>query len=214
MAVTIRRFIAALIALASLGAHAAGNPAAGQQKAAACTACHGPDGNSLADMWPKLAGQLPEYLLKQMKDFKAGKRQDEQMSPQVANLAETDMPDIAAFFAAQLVKPGAGNQALLARGEQLYRKGKSRPTPVTACIGCHGPGGAGNRDWSKTQSRSPTVLAPAIGGQHTAYVDKQLKAYRSGGRHNDVANVMRDVARGLDDAEVAALAAYVTTLKR
>jgi cytochrome c553 len=206
--------LAVLAASAAFPASAAGNPEAGQQKAAACTACHGPDGNSLADMWPKLAGQLPDYIVKQLKDFKAGKRTDEQMSPQVANLAEADMPDIAAYFATQKIKPGEGDKNLRAKGEQIYLKGKGRPAPVTACVGCHGPAGAGNRDWDKTWSKVPAVLAPGIGGQHAAYVDKQLKAYRSGARGNDPAKVMRDIAARLDDGEIAALAAYVATLKR
>jgi cytochrome c553 len=205
-----------LIVLASLAslAAAAGNADLGQQKAAVCIACHGQDGNSQADMWPKLAGQLPDYIVKQLKDFKAARRQDDQMSPQAANLSEPDMHDIAAFFAAQTVKPGSADKALIARGEQIYLKGKGRPTPVTACIGCHGPAGAGNRDWNKTWSQMPTVLAPAIGGQHAAYLDKQIKAYRSLTRTNDVAHVMRDITRGLDDADITALAAYVSTLKR
>lgn len=214
MAGTTRTLLAVLIATASLAAEAAGNPEAGRQKAAACMACHGPDGNSPADMWPKLAGQLPEYIVKQLQDFKAGRRQDEQMSPQAANVAEIDMADIAAFFAAQTVKPGEADKTKLALGEHIYRKGKGRPVPATACLGCHGPAGAGNKDWGKTQSRVPTVLAPAIGGQHAAYLEKQLKAYRDGQRGNDAAGVMRELARGLTDHEVAALAAYVATLKR
>lgn len=205
--------VAALATSAAFAAAAAGSPDAGQQKAAACMACHGPDGNSLADMWPKLAGQLPDYVVKQLKDFKAGKRTDEQMSPQVTNLAETDMPDIAAYFASQAIKPGEGDKGLRAKGEQLYLKGKGRPTPVTACVGCHGPAGAGNRDWNKTWSKAPAVLAPGIGGQHAAYIEKQLKAYRDGARGNDPAKVMRDIARGLDDGEIKALAAYAATLK-
>lgn len=206
--------VAALLLTMTTAALGAGDAAAGAQKAAACTACHGADGNSLADMWPKLAGQLPDYLVKQMKDFKSGLRKDEQMSPQAANLAEADMPDIAAFFAVQKVRPAAVDKALRAKGEQLYLRGKGRPTPVTACVGCHGPAGGGNRDWQRMQVRAPVLLAPAIGGQHAAYVAKQLIAYRDGGRRNDPAQVMRDVARGLDDGEVAALAAYAAALGR
>ena len=206
--------LAVLGAGASPGALAAGDPAAGQQKAAACMACHGPDGNSLADMWPKLAGQVPDYIVKQLQDFKAGRRADEQMSPQAANLSEQDMADIAAFFAGQKPSAAESDKALLARGEQLYLKGKGRPQPVTACTGCHGPAGAGNRDWKKLMSQAPAVLAPAIGGQHPAYVTKQLKAYRDGSRGNDAARVMRDIARGLGDMEIAALAAHIARLGR
>lgn len=200
--------------LVSPGVGAAGNADIGQGKVAVCVACHGPDGNSLADMWPKLAGQLPDYIVKQLRDFKAGRRADEQMSPQVANLAESDMPDIAAYFAAQTINPGVSDLSLRAKGEQIYLKGKGRPTPVTACVGCHGPTGAGNKDWNKTWSKVPVVLAPAIGGQHAAYIDKQLKAYRLGVRSNDPARVMRDVAHGLNDEEIGALATYVAGLRR
>lgn len=214
MKVWLRTACLLAVAAISTAFAADGSPSLGQQKAAACMACHGEDGNSLADMWPKLAGQLPDYLLKQMKDFKAGRRSDEQMSPQAANLAEADMPDIAAWFAAQAIKPGEGDTALRAQGEQLYLKGKGRPVPATACIGCHGPTGAGNKDWQKTWTKAPAVLAPGIGGQHAAYVEKQLKAYRDGTRNNDPAKVMRDIARGLNDNEIKALAAYVATLKR
>jgi cytochrome c553 len=199
--------------LFSFGAKAAGSAAAGQEKAAVCMACHGPDGNSLADNWPKLAGQSPDYIVKQLRDFKAGRRSDEQMSPQVANLTEADMLDLAAFFSTQKVAPGESDKTLRLQGEQIYRKGKGRPVPTTACIGCHGPAGEGNRAWAKTWSTLPTVLAPAIGGQHAAYVDKQLKAYREGSRSNDAAKVMRDITRGLSDIEVKALAAYITGLK-
>lgn len=195
-------------------AEAAGNPEAGQQKAAACMACHGPDGNSLADMWPKLAGQLPEYIVKQLQDFKAGRRKDEQMSPQAANLSEQDMADIAAFFSSQKVAPAEGDKTLQSRGETLYLKGRGRPQPVTACTGCHGPTGAGNRNWDKTMSRAPAVLAPALGGQHPAYVAKQLKAYRDASRSNDAAKVMQDIAHNLGDAEITAVAAHIARLTR
>lgn len=210
----IALLLAVLTVSNAFSVEAAGDPAAGEKRAAACMACHGPDGNSLADMWPKLAGQMPEYLIKQMQDFKAGRRSDEQMSPMAANLAEHDMPDIAAWFAAQTIKPGESDKALRAKGELLYLKGKGRPTSVTACIGCHGPTGAGNKDWNKTWAKVPAVLAPGIGGQHAAYIEKQLLAYRAGTRNNDPARVMRDIARGLDDAEISALAAYIAGLVR
>lgn len=210
---SIAVLLTVLVAAAG-SAGAAGNPEAGRQKAAACMACHGQDGNSLADMWPKLAGQVPEYIVKQLQDFKAGRRSDEQMSPQAANLGEQDMQDIAAFFAGQKVSVAEGDRTQQARGEQIYLKGKGRPQPVTACTGCHGPSGAGNREWNKTMSLAPAVLAPALGGQHPAYIAKQLKAYRDGQRGNDAARVMRDIARGLADTEIAALSAHIALLGR
>ena len=178
--------------LASGSVGAAGNPEAGQQKAAACMACHGADGNSPplpppTEQWPKLAGQVPEYLLKQLHDFKAGRRSNEQMSPQAQAVSDADMADIAAFFAGQKIGPNeAVDKDQLARGESIFLKGKSRPRLVPACVGCHGPNGVGNRDWARIMSKAPTVLAPAIGGQHASYIAKQLKSYRDGSRGNDV----------------------------
>ena len=201
-------------------AGAAGNPEAGQQKAAACMACHGADGNSPplpppTEQWPKLAGQLPEDPLKQLHDCKAGRRTNEQMSPQAQAVNDADMADIAAFFASQKIGPNeAGNKDLLAQGENIFLKGKGRPNPVPACIGCHGPSGAGNRDWAKIMSKMPTVLAPAIGGQHASYIAKQLKSYKDGTRSNDVAHVMRDIAQRLDDKDIDAVAEYLAGLSR
>ncbi len=207
-------------ALGSLQASAVGNPELGQQKAAVCMACHGPDGNSPAlpdsvPPWPKLAGQVPEYLVKQLYDFKAARRSNEQMSPQAQMVADADIADIAAFFAAQKVnRQEATQKELLAKGEQLFLKGKGRPQVVAACIGCHGFNGVGNRDWAKTMAKPPAILAPAIGGQHANYLLKQLKSYRDGGRKNDPAHVMSDIAARLDDSEMMAVAEYVSSLGR
>lgn len=199
---------------------AAGNPELGQQKAAACMGCHGPDGNSPAlpapaEPWPKLAGQMPEYIAKQLHDFKAGKRKNDQMSPQAQNVVEADIPDLAAFFAKQQIGANeAADKNLLASGEKLFLKGKGRPDVVAACVGCHGTKGVGQRDWVNSYKIAPTVLAPAIGGQHASYVVKQLKAFRDGSRGNDVGLVMRNIAMRLDDNDIAAVSEYVATLAR
>lgn len=213
-----------MLGVALLGAtgsaFAAGNPELGQAKAAVCMACHGADGNSVAlpppaDPWPKLAGQLPDYIVKQVHDFKAGRRKNEQMSPQAQAVAETDLADIAAFFGKQQVTANeATNKESLPLGEKLFLKGKGRPSVVPACVGCHGPAGVGNRDWSKVMSRAPTVLAPAIGGQHASYLIKQIKAYKDGSRANDEAKVMRDIAGRLDDSDIVAVAEYLSTRSR
>lgn len=207
-------------ALGCMQASAAGNPELGRQKAAVCMACHGPDGNSPpmpdpAPPWPKLAGQVPEYIIKQVNDFKAGRRSNEQMSPQAQMVPEADVADIAAFFASQKVnRQDATQKQLLARGEQLFLKGKGRPQVVAACVGCHGLNGAGNRDWAKVMSKPPVILAPAIGGQHANYLVKQLRAYRDGSRGNDPGHVMSNIATRLDDSEMLAVAEYVSTLVR
>lgn len=220
MTVLAKRLPSLILAALATTALAAGNPEAGKQKAAACMACHGADGNSMAlpppsDPWPKLAGQVPEYVIKQIHDFKAGKRSNSQMSPQAQAVAEADVADIAAYFAQQKVKPNeAGNPELLAAGEKIFYKGKGRPNVVAACVGCHGLNGVGNKDWNKLMATQPAVLAPAIGGQHASYLLKQLKAYKDGTRSNDAAHVMRDVTSRLTDQDLEAVAVFVASLNR
>lgn len=189
-----------------------GDAQAGQEKAIPCGACHGVDGNSLNPEWPSLAGQIPDYLKKQLSDFKAGHRADPLMSPMAQALAAPDVEDLVAYFAALAPKnPGVSGKNTA--GERIYLKGKLRPQ-ATACVGCHGPAGAGNAAWGKTLAAPPAVLAPAIGGQQAPYLAKQLKAYRDGTRKNDAARVMREIAASLDDQEIAAVAEYIAGLRR
>lgn len=208
--------VAAVVALSGLPpANAAGNAEAGKAKAAVCMACHGPEGNSPADVWPKIAGQLPQYLEKQLHDFKAGRRRNDQMSPMAQPLNERDIEDVSAFFAAQKASRIEGaKKELLALGEKIYLKGKGRPGVVPACAGCHGPAGGGKSDWAATMKLPPTTLAPAIASQHAAYTTAQLEAFRTGARSNDVARIMRDIAGRLTPAEIAAVAEYVAALGR
>lgn len=194
-------------------ATASGDAAAGKTKSATCAACHGADGNSPAPVWPKLAGQIPEYTAKQLHDFKAGRRTEPTMAPMVAPLSAQDIEDLAAYFATQPIHAGAAKAELLPLGEKIYMKGKHRPA-VTACLGCHGLGGAGNQEWAKRLAAPPAVLAPALAGQHPDYVVKQLKAYQSGTRRNDVGSVMRDIAARLTEEEILAVAQYVTVLRK
>lgn len=194
-------------------AGAAGDPAAGSGKAATCTACHGPEGNSVNAEWPKLAGQIPEYLVKQLHDFKAGKRSDQMMSPMAQPLTEQDIQDLAAYYGGQRIQAGAGDAEKRAQGEKIYTKGKQRPT-VLACIGCHGTTGQGNREWGQRLAAPPAVLAPALGSQHQTYIVKQLKAYQQGTRKNDVGHVMRDIANRLTEQDIVAVAEYIATLGR
>ncbi len=85
-------------------AQAAGDAAQGKAKAAMCAGCHGPDGNSVNPLWPKIAGQHAPYLVKQMKAFKGGQRNDPMMKPMMAALSDADMENLAAFFASQAAK--------------------------------------------------------------------------------------------------------------
>ncbi len=181
---------------------AAGNVEAGKAKAAVCAACHGTDGNSLNPIWPKLAGQHPEYLLKQLHDLKAGARQDPLMSPQAAALSEQDMADVVAYFSSQIRAPGTAAATKVALGQKLYRGGDAS-TGVAACIGCHGPAGAGN----------PAARFPSLAGQQADYVAKQLKDFRAGTRSNDPNQMMRGVAGKMTEPQIEAVAQYVQGLR-
>ena len=185
-------------------AHAAGDATAGQAKAAVCGACHGPDGNSPAPNFPKLAGQGERYLTKQMQDIKSGKRTVLEMTGLLTNLSDQDLADIAAYFASQKGSVGAADPKLVARGEQLFRGGNLEKG-LPACTGCHSPNGAGNA----------TAGFPHLSGQHATYIAKQLTDFRKeeAGRANDGdAMTMRTIARKLSDEDIAALSSYIQGL--
>ncbi|MBI4696229.1 MAG: c-type cytochrome [Gammaproteobacteria bacterium] len=204
----------ALSSVFVLPVHAAGNADAGKTKSAACGACHGADGNSVAPTFPKLAGQVPEYIIKQLHDFKAGRRSNPVMSPMAQPLSDQDIEDVAAYFSSQKLAPPAATAAAVPTGEKIYLKGKGLPTQAAACLGCHGQGGEGNINWKKNMAVQPAVLAPAIGGQHSGYVAAQLQAFQAAQRANDVGSIMRNVAHPLNAEEIQAVADYVATLTR
>nr|WP_235276208.1 c-type cytochrome [Methylotenera sp. G11] len=165
-----------------------------------CAACHGADGNSAITLNPKLASQHPEYIEKQLTEFKSGKRANAVMSGMAAGLSEQEIKDLAAYFAAkklnlgQATKNGAGSL-----GEKIYRGGVAA-TSVPACASCHGPSGAG----------LPKQF-PRLGGQHADYTLAQMKAFRSAERAN--APMMMAIAAKMTDAEMAAVADYIQGLR-
>jgi len=200
----VKKRIAVLLALCfvAAGAQAAGNADAGKQKAVACGACHGADGNSLAPTFPKLAGQHEKYLLKQLHDIKSGARNIPTMAGQLDAMSGQDLADIAAYFAAQQASPGAAREELVALGETVYRAG-IREKGVAACAGCHSPTGSGN---------GPAGF-PALSGQHSDYIAVSLRAFRNDERTNDGdTRIMRDVASRLSDKEIDAVASYASGL--
>ena len=185
------------------GVQASGDASSGQTKSATCVACHGPDGNSPNPIWPKLAGQHPEYILKQLGEFKAGVRKNDLMSPMAAPLSEQDMQDLAAYFSSQTQTPGTAAADKVQLGERIYRAGNTS-SGVAACMACHGPAGAGN----------PSANFPRISGQHAAYLEQTLMHFRSGERNNDPAGMMRGDAAAMTDEEIAAVAQYMQGLRR
>lgn len=172
-----------------------------------CAACHAADGNSTAPANPKIAGQFPEYLHKQLSDFKAqdGKkavRENAIMAGMVANLSESDMKGLASYFASQKLKPAAASDKdLAALGQKLWRGGNAS-SGVPACAGCHGPAGAG----------IPGQY-PRLAGQYAEYVAAQLKLFKEGGRANDPNGAMRGVAARMTEREIRAVAQYAAGLR-
>ena len=177
--------------------------AKGQAAAVNCAACHGGDGNSAIAINPSLAGQHPEYITKQLANFKSGERKNEIMKGMVAMLpSDDDVKNVAAFFAAQKPRPGvARDQALVDAGQKIYRGGDIG-AGVPACAGCHSPTGAGI-----------PAQYPRLAGQMKEYTLAQLKAFKAGERANDNAAMMRTIAGRLSDKQMEALAEYVSGLQ-
>jgi cytochrome c553 len=199
-----RAFGLAAALLAAGAAWAQDKPPAAAQ---VCAACHGADGNSVAPANPKIAGQIPEYLQKQLADFKAqgGKkpvRESAIMNGMVANLSDADMKGLAAYYGGQAQKPAAAaDKDLASQGQKLWRGGDVAHG-IPACSGCHGPAGAG----------IPAQF-PRLSGQFAEYIAAQLTAFREGKRANDRNGVMRGVAAHMNDGQIRAVAEYAAGLR-
>jgi len=172
-----------------------------------CVGCHAADGNSPSSANPILAGQVSEYLYKQLSNFKAGDskpavRNNAIMSGMVAALSDEDMRGLAVYFAQQKIKPSvAKEEKLLAEGKVLWRMGDFEKG-IPACAGCHGPAGVG-----------VPVQYPRLAGQYAEYTASQLKTFRSHERANDAEKVMRMIAGKLSDHQIAAVAEYAAGLR-
>lgn len=168
--------------------------------AGVCAACHAPDGNSLIPANPKLAQQHPEYLIKQLAEFKAGKRENAVMNGMAAALSDDDMRNIAHWLGGKKAAPGAAKEKdLVLLGEKIYRGGIA-DRQVPACAGCHSPNGAGI-----------PAQYPRLGGQHADYSAAQLVAFRDGVRKNSLQ--MTQVAAKLNDREIKAVSDYIAGLR-
>ena len=167
---------------------------------AICASCHAADGNSSVPVNPKLAQQHPEYLVKQLQEFKSGKRANPIMSGMVAALTDADMKNIAYWLTSKPAKPGfAKEKELVTMGERIYRGGIA-DRQIAACAGCHSPNGAG----------IPSQY-PRLAGQHADYAVAQLTAFRDGVRNNSLQ--MTQVAAKLNDREIKAVSDYVAGLR-
>ena len=167
---------------------------------AVCAACHGAGGNSGTPANPRLSQQHPAYIVKQLQEFKSGKRPSPVMQGFAAQLTEQDMVNIGAYLGTQKAKPGfAKDKELVSLGEKIYRGGlQDRQMP--ACAGCHSPNGAG-----------VPAQYPRLSGQHADYTASQLVAFRDGVRKNSTQ--MAQIAAKLNDREIRAVSDYVAGLR-
>ena len=204
------KLLASLLTAAALAATAFPAFSAGPAKpdlakgeasyAAVCAACHAADGNSTTVANPKLAQQHPEYLTKQLQEFKSGKRANAIMSGMVATLTDDDMRNISAWLATKQATPGfAKDKAMVTLGERIYRGGIADRN-IAACAACHSPNGAGI-----------PVQYPRLAGQHADYTAAQLVQFRDGVRNNSVQ--MTGVAAKLNDREIKAVSDYIAGLR-
>ena len=168
--------------------------------AAVCAACHGADGNSGTPTYPKLAQQHPEYIVKQLSEFKSDKRANAVMKAYAAALSEENMKNIAYWVTTKTAKPGfAKEKDLVTLGERIYRGGIA-DRQVPACAGCHSPNGAGI-----------PAKYPRLAGQHADYGVAQLTAFRDGVRKNGP--MMMGIAAKLNDREIKAVSDYIAGLR-
>jgi cytochrome c553 len=177
-----------------------GDAEAGKQKSATCAACHGADGNSPLDQFPKIAGQVPGYVADQLHRYQSQERDNAIMKGMVGTLSDQDMADIDAFYASQEMSIGSisADQEEAARaGEAIYRGGIAEFS-VPACMSCHGPRGSGI---------APNF--PRLAGQYSTYIEAQLLAFKSGSRSNPI---MQTVAFPLSEEQIKQLALYISAL--
>lgn len=205
--------IAFTMSIFTLGTHAQGDAKNGEALAATCAGCHGTDGNSPAPSFPKIAGLGEKYLYKQLRDIQTGERPVAQMVGQLDNMSDQDLKDLAAYFNSQTIQlSGAKEQKVkinagievdgLTLGERIFRAGNLE-TGTPSCTGCHSPKGLGNEP----------AGYPRLSGQYAEYIAKQLRDFRAGERTNDGdSKIMRQVAEHMSDAEIDAVANYISGL--
>jgi len=199
--------------------------AQGKTKAASCAGCHGEDGNSTMPSFPKLAGQHQAYLLKQLQAFKSGARNAPMMAPLALGLDDQSMEEIAAYYAGNKISANPAPKLpasdddddapakteeqkkaelndMIAQGGDLYRNG-NLSREVSACIACHGPYAEGNKP----------AAYPALHSQHADYLIKTLTDFKNGARTSNRENMMYMIAAKMTDADIKAVAYYISTLK-
>ncbi len=197
-----RRLIACLLGVAVWATHTLSHAQADEARArkivgGVCFVCHGMDGNSASEVFPRLAGQHAEYTARQLEHFKSGQRKSTAMADMVAKLTPDEMLALGRFFEKQTVTPEAVKDPdLAAMGRYVYLHG-NRFSGVPACASCHGPKALG------------TVQLPRLAGQHAGYLETQLKQFHRRERTNDNA-VMHAIVVKMTALEMAAVAEYLS----
>ena len=191
--------VAALVSCIG-AAHADAASRAGTIVREQCAVCHGARGESSSPVFPRLAGQHAEYMQRQLGDFQSGRRESATMRPIVQSLSADDIASLSAWFQTQPVHAHPVEEPALAEeGRRIFHRGNPA-TRVAACEICHGEDGAG------------TETLPRLAGQHAMYVFKQLRDFNKRVRTNDN-RIMHAIASRMTEAEMKAVAAYLSGLK-
>ena len=180
----------------------AGSIETGAAKAVVCQACHGANGNSTNAEWPSLAGIGADYIAEQLKNFKEGKRTNPMMMPMATNLSPEEMADLGAYFDSLTNTGLEADPSYWQAGQKLYRGGDAA-RGIPACMACHGPTGRG----------SNSAKFPALRGQHSVYVIKQLNDYASGARSTGPNGIMQTIAKRLSPEDIRNLASYLQGIR-
>ena len=175
---------------------------AGAAKAVVCQACHGANGNSANPEWPSLAGIGADYIAEQLKNFKDGKRPNPVMMPNAMTLSDDDMANLGAYFDSLINTGLEADPSYWQAGQKLYRAGDAARA-IPACMACHGPTGRGNEP----------AKFPALRGQQSVYVMKQLNDYASGARTTGPNGVMPTISKRLSPDDIRNLASYLQGLR-
>ena len=189
-------------AIVSNSALATGSVETGATKAVVCQACHGANGNSTNPEWPSLAGIGAYYIAEQLKNFKEGKRNNPVMMPNAMSLSADDMADLGAYFDSLTNTGLEADPSYWQAGEKLYRGGDAARA-IPACMACHGPTGRGNEP----------AKFPALRGQQSVYVVKQLNDYASGARKTGPNDIMQTIAKRLSPDDMRNLASYLQGIR-
>ena len=195
---------AALVAVSACGSLLGGSAMAQADEARAkkivsgvCFVCHGAEGESASEVFPKLAGQHAEYIAKQLDNFKSGKRKSTAMADMVAKLTPDEMLALGKYFEKQAApKEELIDAPLAAVGQYIYQHG-NKFSGLAACASCHGAEAKG------------TVSLPRLAGQYAAYTETQLKQFNQRERTNDNA-VMHAIVSKMTPLEMAAVAQYLS----